>query len=185
MKILKNMKILKKQIIKLYNDWKFESLMYKKSEIMQPKWEKNLSWLLFVAFIFFLVFNHYIFTKAVNIFLVIYLLLSFIILYNSAKRDFINVKNYYVARKQYLDTNFLLTTNRLIFTSFAFLKISKPALKTCIACVIGVNGALISVHGTYKIMWPEHKSPFEILGSKITDYTGFPPKEWEIPKDEK
>lgn len=174
---------IKKYLITLYNDWKFESLMYKKSEIMQPKWEKNLSWLLFIVFIFFLVFNHYIFTTALNIFLILYLFLSFIVLYNSAKRDVLNVKNYYIARKQYFDKHFLLTQNRFIFSSFAFAKITKPAIKTCIACVIGINGALISIHGTYKIMWPDHKSPFEILGSKITEYTGFPPKYWEIPKD--
>lgn len=171
---------IKRQIISLYQDYKYESMIFKQTEIFPDSREKKLAWfLLFALLLFFIMPSNLKF-----LYYILYSVLVCFLFIKKSKRDLTNIKTYFVKRKQLSRNNPQLIQKRFIFTSFTIFKTMKPVLAYCVICISGFSAISAGIHHTHQCYWPEQKSPTVFIGEKITEYTGYPPESWTIKKNE-
>ena len=167
---------MKKQITSLYQDYQYENIIFKQTEIPQPIWEKKFGWIiLFASILFFFIPSNF-----QTLYFIFYALPLCFVLYKKSQRDLINIKTYYTKRSLSNLNNSKLMQRRFVFTSFTLFKTMKPIAAYCVICVSSF--ALVSggIHTTHQYFWSEKKTPTVLIGEKITEYTGYPPESWSL-----
>lgn len=171
---------IKNRLINLYQDYKYEAMIFKQTEIYPASWEKKLAWFLLFAILLLFIIP----SNLKGLYYILYSILVCFLFIKKSRRDVTNIKTYFVKRKQLSRNNPQLIQRRFVFTSFTVFKTMKPVLAYCVICVSGFSAISAGVHHTHQYYWPGQKSPTVFIGEKITEYTGYPPESWAIKKNE-
>lgn len=172
----------------IYKDYKYESLMFKSTEEMPPKWERYLA-----TFILFAVFysiwasvsgldllQEYPYIYGFS-FIIFNALASFLC-YRMSKRGFKNIKAYYKKRTEIIKTNPILVQKRFIFTTYLSFKTTKPVINFISMVACGLGTGLGVFEGAHKWCYPNQQTPIQQGAEILRGYTGYPPDSWDLPE---
>lgn len=175
-------KIFLNNLKSIYNNYKYEKLIFHSVSTTQPKNEKLVSLIIFLGFTVWTFFRLFLpsfivpYEAYANVlgFYIIFPIMMYL-LYKSANREMKNVITYYQIRK---GNNLNLVQKRYIFT-YTFIKTIKPVVQACILC----GGLLYGVDaGGFKHFYPDAQTPGQQLAKELTKYTGYPPDSWKLPE---
>src|SRR5690606_13634663 len=96
------MQILLDKLKNLYNSLKYEIIVFNQNELASPKLEKYLALFVFFLLLLYILLNNYILVSIQNIFLIIILILSNVLLFFNIKREIKNIIIYYNTRKPFM-----------------------------------------------------------------------------------